>query len=433
MTRAGRAEPEEWLDPAGSERSPGAGPEPDARWGVLALASAAQLVAVLGEHVFLLTALPLWAYDVTHSTRGIGLALAAVTAPALLSLPAGAWTSLRPTRRVLVGCAVLRLVLTLTLLFVSEAALRAPAGIAFVLAVAFGVSLVDSFFMPALKAALPGWVPRRDLLRANSILEASDIPAQLFGPPLGVFLYAGWGLRGAAAGQALVYLMALVMLARTPFPEQLGDPGTGSTRLGVRVRETLRSAWGSPVIRRTLLAWTAGMVAMGIAEVAVLPFITDELRQPESIFGLFGAVMGAGMVLGAIAASVWEPPVSDAGLLAAASAVVTLALGVFAAAHSVVLCAGALFFVGLGVVWVHVSANTLLQDGLPEAARAGALGLAHSIEAAGLLAGQAMGAALGTPWGSRGLLEAAVGFLALGAVTAAVTGWRQAARRRSGD
>src|SRR5262249_27458009 len=161
---------------------PGAGAGAPARWDVLRRAGIAQLLSVLGEHVLLTTALPLWAYDRTHSARGVGLALVAVTAPALLSLPAGAWTSRHPTRAVLLRCAALRLILTALMLAAALPGVVPGLAFAGVLGLAFAISLVDSFFMPALKAAVPDWIPSGDLLRANSLLEATDIPAYLCGP-----------------------------------------------------------------------------------------------------------------------------------------------------------------------------------------------------------------------------------------------------------
>src|SRR5205823_7830481 len=91
-------------------------PASQAHWALLARACIAQLLAVLGEHILLVTALPMWAYDRTHSAEGVSLALIAVTAPALLSLPAGAWTARFTTRRVLLGCGALRLLLTALML-----------------------------------------------------------------------------------------------------------------------------------------------------------------------------------------------------------------------------------------------------------------------------------------------------------------------------
>src|SRR5437870_13811742 len=137
---------------------------PPAHRALLARACAAQLLAVLGEHVLLVTAMPMWAYDLTHSAQGVSLALIAVTAPALLSLPAGAWTSRFATRRVLLGCGALRLPLTILMLTIRVGLLGPAGALRAALALAFAISLVDSFFMPALKAALPEWVPRDQLL-----------------------------------------------------------------------------------------------------------------------------------------------------------------------------------------------------------------------------------------------------------------------------
>src|SRR5438067_13408070 len=91
-------------------------PQPSSGWPLLARTCGAQLLAVLGEHILLVTALPMWAYDRTHSAEVVSLALIAVTAPALLSLPAGAWTARFTTRRVLLGCGALRLLLTALML-----------------------------------------------------------------------------------------------------------------------------------------------------------------------------------------------------------------------------------------------------------------------------------------------------------------------------
>src|SRR5207249_1333663 len=105
------------------------------------------------------------------------------------------------------------------------------------------------------------------------------------------------------------------------------------------------------------------------------------LHQPEELFGTFGALIGLGMALGAGLSAVWEPDWSGSELLAAAATSSTLALGLFSWSASVWLCGAALTLAGAGVIWVHVAATTLLQGELPDEARAGMLGLAHSIEA----------------------------------------------------
>src|SRR5205823_7992450 len=113
------------------------------------------------------------------------------------------------------------------------------------------------------------------------------------GPPLAVLLYLRWGLPGAVAGQAVAYAASLALLASARFP-RLPAPATAAARLTERVTETLRLAWRSFVVRRMLIAWTGGMVALGIAEALVLPFIREALHQPARLFGTFGALIGLG-------------------------------------------------------------------------------------------------------------------------------------------
>lgn len=385
-----------------------------ANWGVMARACAAQLVSVMGEHIFLATALPLWAFDRTGSTRGVGIALVAATAPALLSLHAGAWTSRHSTRSVLLGCGVMRLLLTALLLITrGETSNFYPT-----LACVFAIVTVDSFFMPALKSALPEWVPGPQLIRANSFMESTDIPAQIFCPPLAVVLYMKWGLAGAVWAQVLAYGIALSMLASTPFPWTSRSADASEQRLSERVRHILRIAWQSVLVRRTLIAWTIAMVTAGVAEVIVLPFIRTELHQPESVFGLFGALIGLGMGIGAAISAIWEDRFSDTGLLAAAMAIATLALAVLANGSNLVVCAGAVVMIGVGLVLVHVAATTIMQSELPEDIRAGMLGLIHSIEAAGLLVGLCFGGEFAMRLGIRATLDGGAALLVVATVLA---------------
>ncbi len=381
---------------------------------MLAAACEAQLVAVMGEHLLLATALPLWAYDRTHSARGVAMALAAVTLPALASLPAGAWAARRPPRSLLLKSAALRVALTLLLwgvVAITSLNVSPPAEWSVVLAGAFALSLVDSLFMPVLKAALPDWTPAEHLTRANALLEATDIPAYVLGPPLGVLLYARWGLTGAILAQAGAYGAAWLRLATARWP-LWKEPETAGA-FGFHLKEALTWAWRPPLVRGLLLSWTAGMVAGGIVEALVLPFLTQVLHQPESLFGLFGAALGAGMAAGAAATALWGEKDKEPRILTGATWLAAGAVAVFTHGDGVMIGAGALFVAGGAMVGIHVALQTLLQKRLPVSALAGLLGLTHSIQAAGLLVGFAVAGAVAPRWGLIRALDLATLLLAV--------------------
>lgn len=383
----------------------------------------AQALAVLGEHVLLMTALPLWAFARTHSARGVSLALLAVAVPALFSFPAGVWAARRSPRAILLGAGLLRLLLVLSLLL---PALPVP----LVLALVAGIGLADSFFMPALKAAVPDWVAPGRLLAANGWLEATDIPAQLLGPPLAVALYAAVGFTGPVLAQAAAYAAALLLLLvarlpRSPHPVVAdARPPRGLSAL----REAFGLARRLPAVSQTLMALTIGMVAAGIADTLALPYLRQALGQPVRVYGLFGTLLGVGMAAGAGLSAVWEPPAPRCRVLAWAAALAAFALGLLAISHALWLSGAAWLLGGAAFVWVQITAVAILQEAPPPPARAGVLGLSHTLEAAGLLVGVAFAGQAAGNFGLRPTLGFAAALLLIAAGVFGLRGVGEGAR-----
>ena len=380
-------------------------PDTPSRWDIVAFASVAQTVSVLGEHVFLTTALPLWAYSLTRSASGVSLVLAALDIAALFSVGAGAWVRGRLPRAVLLGCSAARTALTLLaalLLWLLPlpglAALPPLARVALVALPVFGVSLMDSFFMPTLKAGATQWVNPRHWLRLNAIIEATDIPAYLVGPLLGIWLYERGGAAGAALALALAYAAGWLLLAmRLP---RTAPPARDNT---------IPLLWTAcpPPLRRPLVGWVLATAVLGTIQVLVLPFIETELGLPDSAWGVFGALVGVGVTLGAVAGGLLEERVSPALLLVASAGVVGASLLVFASTHSAWGC-GAMWLVGgAGFAGLHIGTTTLVQQKSPPAQHTTLLGLTHSVEAAGSLVGLVAAPALSATFGLRPALGGA--------------------------
>lgn len=378
---------------------------------VFAWACGAQALAVLGEHILLMTALPLWAYEHTHSAQGVSLALLAVALPALFSFPAGAWAARRSPRTVLLGAGLLRLLLTLGLLLPT-------APVPLVLTLAVGIGLMDSVFMPALKAAVPDWVAPDRLLAANGWLEATDIPAQLLGPPLAVALYAAVGFTGPVLAQAAAYAAAFLLLLSARLPSRPPHEATKNEtqeRKASAIREALRIARRTPVLRQTLTALTMGMAAAGIADTLALPFLRQILGQPIRVFGVFGTILGVGMAAGAGLSAIWEPPMSRQRVLSGAALLAASALGLLATAHAPWVAGAAWLLGGAAFVWVQITATAVLQETPPPEARSSLLGLSHTLEAGGLLLGVALAGQAAGHWGLRPTLGFAAVLLLLSA------------------
>ena len=296
------------------------------------------------------------------------------------------------------GCSAARTALTLLavlLLWIVQTTLLAWTPLARVALVAlpvFGVSLVDSFFMPTLKAGATQWVNPRHWLRLNAIIEATDIPAYLVGPLLGVALFERGGAAGAALTLALAYAAGWLLLAlRLP---RTAPPAPDNTAAPL-------SLMCPPALRRPLIGWILATAVLGIIQVLVLPFIETELNLPDSAWGVFGALVGVGITLGAVAGGLLEERVSPALLLVVSGGVVGASLLVFALTHSAWVC-GAMWMVGgAGFAGLHIGTTTLVQQKSPPAQHTTLLGLTHSVEAAGSLLGLLAAPSLSATFGLR--------------------------------
>ena len=161
--------------------------------------------------------------------------------------------------------------------------------------------LVDSFFMPVLKAALPLWAGKTPALRgrANALLEATDAPGFVLGPPAAAFLYLRFGLPGIALALAASYGVALALLMPLPVP--------AAPKILAQAGETAeaveRAAPATAPLMFFLVTSAFSMLVLGLVQTLALPFVREVLQQSEATFGMLVALMGVGVTLGA---GVWS-------------------------------------------------------------------------------------------------------------------------------
>lgn len=361
------------------------------------LLCAAQTCAVWGEHVLFWNGLSLWAYDHLGGTRGIGIALFTITLPALFSYPAGRMVGGLPARQTLRRCGAVRvLLITLLLFYACEARLlhvpSSPAESVVVLGLAALAVLVDSFFMPVLKASLPSWAGSTPAQRgrANALLEATDAPGFVLGPPAAAYLYVLFGLPGIAFALAVSYGAALALLMRLPVS---AAPQTAhlSNEAAETVEQSSTPSSSSAPLAFFLVISALSMLVLGLVQTLALPFVREVLQQSEVVFGTLVALMGVGVTLGA---GVWSLspllrlPNTLRLLLSLAAAGAALLWG--GRVHSAAFCGAAWLIGGMGFAGIALSLTTRFQDEVSAAGRTRLLGLAHTTEAVGLLVGAAI-------------------------------------------
>ncbi len=327
----------------------------------LLIVGVAETVSGAGNWI---TALAVYALVIFRGSGGPAQASAILLAgllPTLVFSPLAGWLCDRCDRRALmVGSELLSGLAVLGLIFA-----RGPALTYGLLALqaAFGAVL-----MPARQAAVPQLVERRELTRANALLQQLAGMVKIGGPFLAGLLLTVLEPQQAMAFDVLSFLLSGLLLSRLPAlrppatkaPHDAGRPETS----GPGLLDALR--------RRPLLPFlfVAAFLAVALImsyDVLGAIYTRDVLLGDESLFGLLVGLIGGGMVavtLALMALKRARDPLGDlaVGLLLLACIPAALAAGAGAGpAAARWLAAGGCLLGGAGNGLLVVQMATLLQ------------------------------------------------------------------------
>ena len=249
-------------------------------------------------------ALPVYVYDLTHSTLATGALVAAQSLPRLLlGLVAGVLVDRWDRRRTAILANLGQGTLLLLLLSV-----RSPAALPLVYAVAAGMATLALLVEPAVSALVPRLVDEGEVAAANGMRVLGWELARLAAPPLGGLLMATAGLGGVALLDSASFAVSALLLTSIG----RGDCPVGRYRHGTAMRTartTLRHdvTVGVRAVRRSrllvvlLAVATLTMVAEGIINVLGFPWTVAVLRGGAAERGDLAAAQGVGGVAGGLA------------------------------------------------------------------------------------------------------------------------------------
>jgi MFS family permease len=352
-----------------------------------------QVISTVGTRVTSV-AYPLLVLLLTGSPALAGLVGFAQTLPfLLLYLPGGAWVDRWDRRRTMVACEIGR---TLGL---GSIAVTAVIGgvhavtIAQLAAVAFVEGSLFVLFDLSEGAALPRLVPAGQLPTAVAWNQARTQGADLVGQPLGGLLFAiAPALPFAVDSVSYLVSGGAVAAIRTRLQ---GERAATVDRLRSRIAEGVRFVRRSPFLRETvvIVGWI-NLVFNGSFLVVIVR--AQRLGGSPGQIGLMLAALGAGGILGALAAPAIQRRLSGRVVLVAIAwlwtglgvvlafapslvwlAVLVFALNLFGAPYNVVIAArmyqlvpeqifGRVRSVGRIVAWGTIPIGTLLGGVLAE-------------------------------------------------------------------
>jgi len=224
---------------------------------------AGQWVSQVGTFAYTM-ALPMYVLQVAGSKVYLGLVMAASLVPLTLLGPfAGVMADRWPRKWVIVCCDLLSgAVVLLMSLLASSGGLT----VGWLVATAALLSTINSFFFPAVTAAVPNLVPRDGLTRSMSLLQGGRHIGMILGPAFGGVLIACFGFPVAFFINGASFVISGLTELLIAVPQ--------ATSARVRfIWEELKTGWRFVLRTPTVLAATGVMMVINLFEPAVIPLI----------------------------------------------------------------------------------------------------------------------------------------------------------------
>jgi MFS family permease len=368
-----------------------------------------QMISLIGDWV-LIVALPFYVYQLTGSVLQTGIMFIVETVPRIiLGSITGVFVDRWNRRWTMIASDLLRAIVLLLLLFV-----HTPALLWLLYTVSLIQSVVSQFFTPAMSALTPTLVNEQQLLAANSLQSFTDAITRLVGPPLGGALLAILGLSSVVFIDSASYVFSALMVLLILLPKAEATSGVKATSVNAVIAKVwnewldgLRVVSRSQVISGIFLSLSVVMIAEGLLNVLLIVFVKQNMHGNALVFGWLITAQGVGSLLGALLVGQVSKFVKPSYLSAVALAVAGAVILIIVNMPNLVLALSLIVLVGLFVVGLFVSSQTLLQSGVEDAYRGRIFGAFSTTLALTTTIGIVIGSSLGDSLGAVFLLDIA--------------------------
>lgn len=301
--------------------------------------------------------LAVWAKALTDSNASAGLVFFALAAPSIFAPLAGVVVDRVRRRPLLIAVYSIEAVVVPTLLFVHD---RGDVWILYAMAVFTGV--MGTLAASARSALMTVTIPRELLGEGNAIFQSVREGLRLIAPLAGAGIYAaaGGGVVAIVDSASFVFVVAALLLMRTPEPrfERVEHNFISEAMAGARhIVRTIP-------LRQIIFSTGAALAVVGFSETIIFAVIDQGLHRPPSFLGVLSSLQGIGAIAGGLTAARGLRRIGDVR-------VAGLGMGGFAIGElsfvtsSLPLITAGIIVAGFGISWFIVGLMTAIQVRTP--------------------------------------------------------------------
>ncbi|HSB09040.1 MAG TPA: MFS transporter [Blastocatellia bacterium] len=322
---------------------------------------AAQVVSVFGDFLAIFAVLSYVSFNLHASAAQVTLISVSFMIPfAAIGPVAGVFVDRWNVKRTMIASDLIRAVLALALVFAGS--------LAQIYAILFLLSVVSTFFVPAQSVTLRTVVPPEGLLAANALVQQAFQVMRIISPALAGAMVGWFGASSCYYIDFLSFLFSASMIATLVIARQPAVPSKDSHPLKAVLDDLfagVKFIFTHPTISFVILAMAAGMFAVSCFGPLIAVYVRDELHANTVVFGIINSLIGVGMIVGTLGLSRFAKQVSKTHLALWGMFTMGAFVVVMAAFKTIAAASAGMLGLGVGVIFVIVSAQTIMQGQTP--------------------------------------------------------------------
>ncbi len=232
--------------------------------------------------------------------------------------------------------------------------------------IVFLASTCAQFFNPSRLALIGDLVPEPQRAQASGLTQISLSIAGIVGPPLAAPVLFAFGVEWALIVNALSFVASFVAILAIQAPKsarsiQPGEQGSFFREFAAGIRFFA----GNRVLVTLLVAVLIAILGAGAINALGVFFITGNLHTPANLFGLMDAIMGIGIITGAILASSFAQRLGVVRTFWASAVMLGVLFVIFARMTSLVPALALTLVMGVFQAGLNVAVNPLILHVTP--------------------------------------------------------------------
>lgn len=239
--------------------------------------------------------------------------------------------------------------------------------------VLFAISTVSTFFLPAQSVTIRTVVPMHGLLTTNALMQQAMLVTRIASPAMAGALVQAFGANSCFYLDTASFLFSAFMLSAIVVnrpkaaPSTASAPPRGIKAVNADLFAGIRFILTHPAISFVMFAMSAATFAISCFSPLIAIFVRDILHAQARTFGLISAMVGLGMVVGSLGVRQFAMKRSKEHTVLAGLAIMSGGIVLMGSSSSAIASGAGAFFMGLGVGFMMVPAQTIMQAETPVA------------------------------------------------------------------